>query len=88
MSGKLILKDVSETWKLCDIFPEPVVDGCEDCRTRTEQERSPFQLRVCQHRLERLLHDSGRYKEVLRAEKLKWHPDRFCRVAESVMRRK
>jgi hypothetical protein len=26
----------------------------------------------------------GRYEEVVRTERYEWHPDRFCKVAESV----
>jgi hypothetical protein len=58
-------------------FPEPQIDACENCQYQRQQSECLLDLRICKHNLEKLLRSSGRYAELLREEKYKWHPDKF-----------
>ena len=58
-------------------FPEPEMDPCINCQNESRKPEDLFSLRICIHNLEKLLRSSGRYGELLRDGRLKWHPDRF-----------
>ena len=65
-------------------FLEPQMDRCDECRTQDQHIEVVFELRICQHSLEKLLLSSGNYEETLRRERRKWHPDKLHRTAEPV----
>jgi ABC-type multidrug transport system fused ATPase/permease subunit len=65
-------------------FPEPGIGKCGECRDREGSEQGNKGLRICIHSLEKLLRVPGGYWELLKKERIRWHPDRFARTSEVV----
>lgn len=68
------------------VYPPPSVCLCKlpSCTVRKSQEKS---IGACIHDIERLLRGSDQYSlKFLRAERLRWHPDKFGQGCESAQR--
>lgn len=65
-------------------FPEPRLDKCDVCRARELSSQAVFEVKICQHNLEKLLRAAGNYEDVLRRQRRMWHPDKLSRVGDSV----
>jgi hypothetical protein len=65
-------------------FPEPKMGSCTECSAREGSEGISSSIKICLHNLEKLLRVPAGYNELLRRERIRWHPDRFSRANESV----